>query len=397
MSHGPRLFIVDDEQALMQALCSTLRVEGYDTVGFTSARAALEALPNGHCDLLLADLMMPEMSGIDLLREALKAQPGIVGIIMTGEGTVVSAVEAMKVGALDYILKPFKLSAVLPVLARALAMQRLRVENAALEQRLRERAAELEALNRELDAFSYSVSHDLQVPLRAISGFSRILQEGYGEQLDDEANRLLHVIVDNVGRMTQLIRDLLDFSHLGRRPLGLVQIDMQALVNQVVQDLRQAEGGHRFECRVGALPPAWGDRALVRQVWTNLLSNAVKYSGKREQPVIEVGHERQDGVVTYVVKDNGAGFSMQYYDKMFGMFRRLHRVDEFPGTGVGLAIVQRIVTRHGGRVWGESQEGHGATFRFTLGLAPEAGEEPAQFSPSPSVLAGPQGAPPLTR
>ncbi len=226
------------------------------------------------------------------------------------------------------------------------------------------------------------------MPLRAIAGFSRILQESYGEQLDEEANRLLHVIVDNVARMTQLIRDLLDFSHLGRRPLGVVRIDMQALAQQVVQDLRQAEGASRFECRIGALPPAWGDRALVRQVWANLLSNAVKYSGKREHPVIEVGCEMQDGGSVFTVKDNGAGFSMQYYDKMFGMFRRLHRVDEFPGTGVGLAIVQRIVTRHGGRVWGDSQEGRGAKFSFTLSLPAVASDEIALFA-TPAALAGP--------
>lgn len=366
-TQAPRLFIVDDEPALMQALCSTLSVEGYDTVGFTSAQAALDALPQGRCTLLLADLMMPEMSGIDLLRAALRIQPNLVGIIMTGEGTVASAVEAMKVGALDYILKPFKLSAVLPVLARALAMQRLRMQNAALEQRLRERAAELEALNKELDAFSYSVSHDLQVPLRAIQGFSKILQEGYGEKLDEEANRLLNIITDSVARMTQLIRDLLDFSHLGRRPLGVTEVDMQALVNQVVQDLRNVDPGQSFECKVDALPPARGDRTLVRQVWTNLLSNAVKYSSKCDAPLIEVSCDSTDGIDVYTVKDNGAGFPMQYYDKMFGMFRRLHRVDEFPGTGVGLAIVQRIVARHGGRVWAEAEVDRGAAFHFTLG------------------------------
>ncbi|HSV50927.1 MAG TPA: ATP-binding protein [Burkholderiaceae bacterium] len=365
---APRLFIVDDEPALMQALCSTLGVEGYETVGFTSAQAALEALPQGRCNLLLADLMMPEMSGIELLRAALRTQPDLVGIIMTGEGTVASAVEAMKVGALDYILKPFKLSAVLPVLARALAMQRLRLQNAALEQRLRERAAELEALNKELDAFSYSVSHDLQVPLRAIQGFSRILQEGYGQQLDEEANRLLNIITESVSRMTQLIRDLLDFSHLGRRPLGVSEVDMQVLVNQVLQDLRNVDPGHAFECKVDALPHARGDRTLVRQVWTNLLSNAVKYSSKTEQPSIQVSCTSVDGVDVYTVKDNGAGFSMQYYDKMFGMFRRLHRTDEFPGTGVGLAIVHRIVTRHGGKVWAEAEVDKGAAFHFTLGV-----------------------------
>jgi signal transduction histidine kinase len=229
-----------------------------------------------------------------------------------------------------------------------------------------EQARELELLNRELDAFSYSVSHDLQAPLRAIQGFSRILQESHKDQLDDEGRRLLDVVSDNASRMSQLIRDLLEFSRLGRQRVNSLEIDMDALVKQVVDGLRQAGDGAQVQCVIEPLPPAWGDRALLRQVWVNLISNAFKYSGKRDKPRVFVRGRVEGDECIYTVQDEGVGFDMQYYDKLFGMFRRLHGAHEFPGTGVGLAIVQRIVVRHGGRVWAHGHVGKGATFEFAL-------------------------------
>ncbi|MBI4194058.1 MAG: PAS domain S-box protein [Betaproteobacteria bacterium] len=225
--------------------------------------------------------------------------------------------------------------------------------------------ASLEATNKELESFSYSVSHDLRSPLRAVDGYARIVEEDYAEKLDDEGRRLLKVIRDNSGTMGELIDDLLVFSRLGRKPLSTAAIDMTRLVEEVLDELRMS-GERPPGLMIGALPPARGDATLVKQAWANLLGNAIKFSSKREQPVIEVsGHESGTESV-YCVKDNGAGFDMQYYNKLFGVFQRLHSADEFAGTGVGLAIVQRVVTRHGGRAWAEGKVDEGAAFYFSL-------------------------------
>jgi signal transduction histidine kinase len=367
---SPRILVVDDEPAQMTALCETLRDHGYEISGFSSGKPALAALQAAKFDLLLADLMMPEMDGIALLQAALVEDPDIVGIIMTGAGTIGTAVEAMKSGALDYILKPFKLSVILPVISRALAMRRLRLENAELAQRLRERADELEAANKELEAFGYSVSHDLRAPLRAIDGYCRMIEEDLGDKLDEVGKRLFNVVRGSSLKMGILIDDLLAFSRLGRQPMSVRHIDMHSLVNETWSEMRESSREGAPEFRLQSLPAAWGDRALLKQVWTNLLSNAMKYSGKREKPVIEVGVEDHDAGVIYHVKDNGAGFDMRYAERLFGVFQRLHSEKEFSGTGIGLAIVQRVVTRHGGRVWAESRVDGGAKFYFTLQPGP---------------------------
>lgn len=362
-----RILIVDDEAAQMKALCDTLRDHGYETVGFATGRAALAALHEGKFDLLLADLMMPEMDGIGLLQAALRAEPNLVGIIMTGEGTIATAVEAMKVGALDYILKPFKLSVILPVLSRALTVRRLRLENAELERRLRERAAELEAANKELEAFSYSVSHDLRAPLRAINGFSAMLTEDYAAQIPPEGRRMLESITGGGRRMEQLIEDLLEFSRLGRQPLSKRVVNVSALAAEVLEELRKQQPERAIEVRVGDLPEGLGDPALLKQVLVNLLSNAFKFSRAKSPAVVDIGCKREDGNEAYFIRDNGAGFDMRYAEKLFGVFQRMHRTDEFEGTGVGLSIVQRIIQRHGGRIWAEAAIDQGATFYFTLG------------------------------
>jgi PAS domain S-box-containing protein len=223
----------------------------------------------------------------------------------------------------------------------------------------------LEASNKDLESFSYSVSHDLRSPLRAIDGFSRILGEDYAGKLDDEGRRLLNVIRDSSQNMGRLIDELLEFSRLGRKPLSIGEIDMKHLVEEVLIELQSA-GERPPRLVLGALPPARGDATLLRQAWSNLLDNAIKFSGNRERPVIEVSGHENGAECVYCVKDNGVGFDMQYYDKLFGVFQRLHSEVEFRGTGVGLAIVQRIVTRHGGRVWAEGKVNEGATFYFAL-------------------------------
>jgi len=242
---------------------------------------------------------------------------------------------------------------------------------------LEKRAAQLEAANRELEAFSYSVSHDLRAPLRAIDGFSRILQDEYSGKLDKNGNRLLEVVRKNAQNMGQLIDDLLAFSRLGRKEIQPAQIDMADLAKSVFAELHSADPACRSRLEIESIPPALGDPALLRQVFVNLLSNAAKYSRIKQQPIIEIGGGSKNGSNLYFVKDNGAGFDMQYADKLFGVFQRLHHPEEFEGTGVGLAIVQRIIHRHGGKVWAEGKVNDGATFYFTL---PKEGNSHGQLS-----------------
>ena len=206
----------------------------------------------------------------------------------------------------------------------------------------------------------------LRAPLRAISGFTNILVEDYGPLLDAEAQRVCSVISGEAGRMRQLIDDLLSFSRLSRTEMRHTKIDMHALVEFVFHELTTPESRERIDLQVGSLAPAMGDPALMRQVWANLLSNALKFTSKKERAVIEVGSTQSTAETVYSVRDNGAGFDMRYVDKLFGVFQRLHSENEFEGTGVGLAIVQRVVLRHGGRVWGEGQVGNGAVFYFAL-------------------------------
>jgi signal transduction histidine kinase len=368
-----RLLIVDDEIAQMTALCRTLQAEGYGATGFHSATQALMALRAGAFDIVITDLMMPEMDGIALLRAAREIDNDLVGIVMTGHGTIDTAVEAMKGGALDYILKPFKLSVILPVLSRSLAVRRLRVENAALIQRIMDRTAELEAANRELaaannelEAFGYSVSHDLRSPLRAIGGFSRIVLEDFARELPDEAREHLEAVLANVQRMDQLIEDLLRFSHLGKQPLARQTVNMTDLVYEVLRELQAGEPARNVNVEIRQLPDSAADRALFKQVFVNLLSNAFKFTRHKADAVIEIEGRREGGECIYLVRDNGVGFDMRYAQKLFGIFQRLHGQNEFEGTGVGLSIVQRIVERHGGRISAQSQIGRGATFTFSL-------------------------------
>ena len=248
---------------------------------------------------------------------------------------------------------------------RRRAEDEVRGLSADLERRVGERTRELETANKELESFSYSVSHDLRAPLRAIDGFSRILEEQHSDRLNEECRRLLGVIRENSRKMSDLIDDLLEFSRLGRKPLSRTRIDMKQLVEAIFREIvTDGWRSHRFV--LGSLPPADGDAALLKQVWINLLGNAIKFSSKSQQPVIEVSGQEIGAEIVYCVKDNGAGFDMRYYDRLFGVFQRLHGEQEFAGTGVGLAIVQRVVSRHGGRVWAEGKVNEGATFNFAL-------------------------------
>jgi two-component system, sensor histidine kinase and response regulator len=393
-----RLLVVDDEAAQVEALCRTLEDEGYSVKGFTSTAAALAALRSGSFDIVLTDLTMPGMDGIAFLNAAREINPGLAGIVMTGHGTIATAVEAMKAGALDYILKPFDLRVILRVLARTQAMLALRRENAALLERLSLRTVELEkanhdleAANRELEAFSYSVSHDLRAPLRTIDGLLQVVQEDFGAGVPPEARQHVESISAQAARMSELIEDLLRLSQLGREPLKKRSIDMRALVQQVVAELRAAEPARELDIRIGELPGAQADPSLLRQVWVNLAANALKFTRRRERALIEIGGcaragdkiassdfgprealgptGRDPGWVEhklYSIRDNGAGFDPSRAERLFGIFQRLHGPKEFEGTGVGLSIARRIIERHGGRIWAEGEPDRGAVFHFTL-------------------------------
>ncbi len=240
------------------------------------------------------------------------------------------------------------------------------LQGSRLLQQVIKRTHELEAANRELEAFSYSVSHDLRAPLRAIDGFSRILAEDYEDILPQDARSLLDRVHNEVQRMGELISDLLSFSYLGRKPLQVEDIDSNQFVQEILDEFRANDALKQAEVVVDPLPPCKADRSLLKQVWVNLISNAVKYSSKREKPRIEIRHITHDHSTVYVVNDNGVGFDMRYAHKLFGVFQRLHSESEYEGTGIGLAIVHRIIERHGGTVWAEAEVDKGATFYFTI-------------------------------
>jgi len=365
-AHKLTLLIVDDEPASMRALCDTLEYEGYRTYGYTSASDALAAMRERSFDLLLADLQMPGTNGIDLMKSAQLIDPTLVAVIMTGHGALETAIAAMKAGALDYIQKPIKLATALPVLERALAVRQLRIEKKHLEENVRERTEELKIANRELEAFSYSVSHDLRAPLRAVSSFTQALLSEHVATLNEEGRRLLQNVNAGAAHMDRLITDLLRLSQLNRQELHRQPVRFTELVERIIENMAGERAGRDIEFVVADIPTWQVDPGLMQQVFVNLLSNAVKFTRDRAKARIEIGYRMNGTSLVCFVKDNGVGFNMKYMNKLFGVFQRLHSTDQFEGTGVGLSIVRRIIERHGGTVWVDGAQDQGATFYFSL-------------------------------
>lgn len=235
-----------------------------------------------------------------------------------------------------------------------------------LEERVQQRTRELEHANNELSAFSYSVSHDLRTPLRAISGYSKMFLEDYGNTLNDEGARIFNNIIENTELMAKLIDDLLEFSKLSRLEVLDKQIDVKAIIDKCISDLLLIWSEKEYNIIVGEIPGCQADANMMKQVWMNLIENALKYSSKVDMPVIVIDCTQNGSAYTYSIRDNGAGFDMQYAGKLFGVFQRLHTNDEFQGTGLGLALVNRIITKHGGRVWAESEVNNGTAIYFTI-------------------------------
>jgi two-component system, sensor histidine kinase and response regulator len=369
-----RVLLVEDNagdarlirESLIESSTSGFEVEHADRLSL-----ALGRLRDGGIDAVLLDLALPDSQGWATFDSIRAHAPALPVIVLTGLGDEALALKMVQRGAQDYVAKMELHGGILPrairyAIERERAEQQIRRFNENLEHQVQERTAELEAANRELETFSYSVSHDLRAPIRHIEGFSRILADHCDALLDDEGKNCLKHICGATERMSAIIEALLKLARLGRQPLALRATDTLQLVREVVTRIQEETSDRRIEWRIGALPIVQCDGDLMGQVFANLIDNAVKYSRGRNPAVIEVGQTTANGRPAIFVRDNGAGFEMKYADKLFGAFQRLHDAREFEGTGAGLATVQRIIHRHGGRIWAEAEPGKGATFYFSL-------------------------------
>lgn len=371
MDVRPKLLIVDDRPENLLALRRVLQDLDIEIVEALSGNEALKATLHHNFALALLDVQMPEMDGYELasiLREEEKTAhlPFIfISAVYTDHLNVFKGYEK---GAFSFITKPFQPEILLNKVNFFIDKHRQEIELIELNRNLEHKNNELRVINKELESFSYSVSHDLRAPIRAINGYAAILGEEFGDKLNDEAKELLQAIIGNARRMGLLIDQLLAFSRLGRKEMTMTVVDMNMVVNSALNELCQGNSLQRNKVNFGNLSAACGDASLLKQVWINLISNALKYTSKLKDAQVNISSEVKNGQVTYSIRDNGAGFDMKYYDKLFGVFQRLHNEDEFEGTGVGLAIVHRIITRHSGSIWAESKPNEGATFHFSLDI-----------------------------
>lgn len=368
---GARIMIVEDERILALDLAETLDDLGYTVAGMASrGEEAIELARQLDPQLILMDVRLDgEIDGITAA-ETIRDEHDVPVVFLTAHADDDTLHRATRSEASAYLVKPFKppdLRCVIEIaLHKHAADRRLRENERWLEQTLQQRTAALEAANRELEAFSYSVAHDLRAPLRGIDGFSQLLIERYSQRLDSEGLGYLNRVRAAASRMSQLIDALLSLAHVGRGQLQPLDLDFSQLVQSVANEIAAANPDRSVPVTVAPGMRAYADPRLLRIVVANLLENSWKFTARRQRPAVEVGPCQNTARPTYYVRDNGAGFDPAYASKLFGAFQRLHPDREFPGTGIGLAIVQRVVARHGGAVWADSHPDQGATFYFTL-------------------------------
>lgn len=379
----PKILMVDDRKENLMALEKLLKDVDVELYPATSGNEALRLTLYHDFALALLDIQMPEMDGYELaglLRQDEKTSrmPFIfISAIYTDHINVFKGYEK---GAFSYITKPFEprilINKVRFFMEKFQQEEALKRAHEALEQHVED----LKTANEELRSFSYSVSHDLRAPLRVISGYSNILLEDYGTKLDEEGKKIINTIVRNTNKMSDLIDDILDFSRLTRQEKDPRPVDMNKMVDTVYSELTEHLTDRKIRFVGQKVEKALGDEIMIRQLLVNLLGNAVKYTRPCDEVVIEFGGYRKNGDYVYYVKDNGVGFDDTYKGKLFGVFQRLHKETEFEGTGIGLAIANKVVRQHGGRIWGEGKPGKGASFYFTLCGGLNTEEKPLMYT-----------------
>jgi two-component system sensor histidine kinase/response regulator len=364
-----KILIVDDRLGNLFTLKKLLEALEVDVFPANSGNEALSlALENDFFAAIL-DVQMPGMDGYELA-ELLRRNPPTATLPIIFVSAVFSDEyhhrKGYEAGAVDFLAQPFTPEVFLAKIKVFLDLFRQRHALETLIEQLNFANQQLALTNQELETFSYSISHDLRAPLRVIDGFSQMLANSLGDEINDDARRYLDTLRDNARQMNELIDDLLQFSRLAFEPLASRTIKMKDLAQYVLDDFLATQPERKVEISLADLPAAWGDPVLLKQVFFNLLDNAYKFTRKCEVTQIEIGFFLRDGQNAYFIRDNGVGFDMKYAEKLFGVFQRLHPANEFEGTGIGLANVRRIILRHGGKVWADASVGQGATFYFTL-------------------------------